>query len=113
MSSVGAVRRDVPPIYANVEELGYCARTCAAALTTVNARTSMTTTSISMTRTSVVMSEGLRNNSKDVNVSFSGILKKTIDFHESVPQESEFLNKCRHHWRLTFGLFFVGASCCL
>ena len=98
--------------------LGFCARTCVAVLTTVNARTSMTTTSISMMRTkvmktSVVMSEGLRNDSKNVYVSLSGILKKTINFHETLPQESEFLSKCRHYWRIKFGLFFMSASCCL
>ena len=49
-------------------------------------------------KTSVVMSEGLRNDLKYMYVSFSGILKKTIDFHKSLPQESEFLNKCRHYW---------------
>ena len=47
----------------------------------------MMTTSISMMRTkvmrtSVVMKEGLRNDSKYPYVSSSGILKKTIDFHE-------------------------------
>ena len=62
----------------------------------------MTTTSISMMRMkvmrmSVVMSEGLRNDLKYMYVSFSGILKKKIDFHKSLPQESEFLNKCRHY----------------
>ena len=98
---MGALRRDVQPIDANVEELGYCAWTCVAVLTTVNARTSMTTTSMSMMRTKVmktcvVMSEGLRNDSKNVYVSFSDILKKTIDFHKSLPQEGEFLNKCTH-----------------
>ena len=45
-------------------------------------------------KTSVVMSEGLRNDSKNVYVSLSGILKKTINFHETLPQESEFLSKC-------------------
>ena len=115
---MGALRKDVRPIDANVEELGFCARTCVAVLTTVNARTSMTTTSISMMRTkvmktSVVMSEGLRNDSKNVYVSLSGILKKTINFHETLPQESEFLSKCRHYWRIKFGLFFMSAYCCL
>ena len=52
-----------------------------AVLTTVNARASMTTTSISMMRTKVmkrgvVMSEGLRNDSKNVYVSLSGILRQ-------------------------------------
>ena len=97
---------------------GYCARTCVAVLTTVNARTSMATTNINMMRTkvmktSVVMNEGLRNDSKNVYVSLSGILKKTINFHETLPQESEFLSKCRHYWRIKFGLFFMSASCCL
>ena len=64
-------------------------------------------------KTSVVMSEGLRNDSKNVHVSFSGILKKTINFHETLPQESELLSKCRHYWRIKFGLFFMSASCCL
>ena len=59
------------------------------------------------------MSEGLRNDSKNVYVSLSGILKKTINFHETLPQESEFLSKCRHYWRIKFGLFFMSASCCL
>lgn len=104
---LGALGRDVQPIDANVEELGYCAWTYVAALTTENARTSMMTTSIS------VMREGLRNDSKNVYVSFSGILKKTIDFHKSLPQESEFLNKCGQHWQIKFGLFFISASCCL
>ena len=89
---MGALRKDVRPIDANVEELGFCARTCVTVLTTVNARISMSTTSISMMRTkvmktSVVMSEGLRNDSKNVYVSLSGILKKTINFHETLPQE--------------------------
>ena len=115
---MGALRKDVRPIDANVEELGYCARTCVAVLTTVNARTSMATTNINMVRTkvmktSVVMNEGLRNDSKNVYVSLSGILKKTINFHETLPQESEFLSKCRHYWRIKFGLFFMSASCCL
>ena len=104
---LGALGRDVQPIDANVEELGYCAWTYVAVLTTENARTSMMTTSIS------VMREGLRNDSKNVYVSFSGILKKTIDFHKSLPQESEFLNKCGQHWQIKFGLFFISASCCL
>ena len=51
-----------------------------------------------------MMSEGLRNDLKNVFVCFSGILNKTIDFHESVLQENEFFNK----WRLKFGLFFMG-----
>ena len=119
---MGALRKDVRPIDANVEELGFCARTCrvrpVAVLTTVNARTSMTTTSISMMRTkvmktSVVISEGLRSDSKNVYVSSSGILKKTINFHETLPQESEFISKCRHYCRIKFGLFFMSASCCL
>jgi len=62
---------------------------------------------------SVVMSEGLCNDSKNVYVSLSGILKKTINFHETFPQESEFLSKCRHYWRIKLGLFFMSASCCL
>ena len=41
---------------------------------------------------------GLRNDSKNVYVSLSGNLKKTINFHETLPQESEFLSKCRHYW---------------
>ena len=78
----------------------------------------MATTSINMMRTkvmktSVVMNERLRNDSKNVYVSLSGILKKTINFHETLPQESEFLSKCRHYWRIKFGLFFMSASCCL
>ena len=118
MSSVGALRKDVRPIDANVEELGYCAQTCVAVLTTVNTRTNMTMTKISMMRTkvmktSVVMNEGLRNDSKNVYVSLSGILKKKISFHETLPQESEFLSKCRHYWRIKFGLIFVSVSCCL
>lgn len=64
-------------------------------------------------KTSVVMSEGLRNDSKKVYVSLSGILKKTINFHETLPLENEFLSKCRHYWRIKFGLFFMSASCCL
>ena len=54
-------------------------------------------------KTSVVMSEGLQNDSKNVYVSLSGILKKTINFHKTLPQESEFLRK--------LGLFFMSASC--
>ena len=81
---------------------------------TVNVRISMTTTSISMMRTTVVMSEGLRNGLKYMTVCFFlGYLKKTIDFHKSLPQESEFRNKCRHHWQIKFGLFFMSASCFL
>ena len=115
---MGALRKDVRPIDANVEELGFCARTCVAVLTTVNARTSMTTTSISMMRTkvmkaSVVISEGLRNDSKNVYVSLSGILKKTINFQDTVPQESELLSKFIYFWQIKFGLFFMSASCCL
>ena len=60
-------------------------------------------------KTSVVMSEVLRNDSKNVYVSLSGILKKTINFYETLPQESEFLSKCRHYWRINFGLFFMSA----
>ena len=102
LPSVGNLRKDIRPIDANVEELGFCARTCEALLVTMCARTSMTTTSISMMRTkvmktSVVTSEGLRNDSKNVYVSLSGNLKKTINFHETLPQESEFLSKCRHY----------------
>ena len=104
---MGALRKDIRPIDANVEELGYCARTCVAVLTTVNARTSMATTNINMVRTkvmktSVVMNEGLRNDSKNVYVSLSGILKKTINF-----------SKCRHYWGIKIGLFFMSAYCCL
>ena len=91
---MGALGGDVRIIDANDKELGYCAQTCVAVLTTMNARTSMTTTSISMMRTkvmrmSVVMSGGLRNDSKYVYVCFSGILKKTIDFHESLLHSGE------------------------
>ena len=50
---------------------------------------------------------------KEVYVSLSGILKKTINFHETLPQENEFLSKCRHYWRTKSGLFFMSASCCL
>ena len=110
---MGALRKDVQPINANVEELGFCARTCVAVLTTVNARTIMTTTSISMMKTSVVLSEGLPNYSKNVYVSLSGILKKTVNFNETLPQESEFLFKFRHNWGIKFGLFFMSASCCV
>ena len=42
-------------------------------------------------KTSVVMSEVLRNDLKNLHVSSSGILKKTINFHETLPQESESL----------------------
>ena len=54
----------------------------------------MTMTSISMIRTkvmrtSVVMREGLRNDLKYMYVSFSGILRKTIDFHGSLLHSGE------------------------
>ena len=34
---------------------------------------------------SVVINEGLRNDSKNVYVSLSGVLKKKINFHETLP----------------------------
>ena len=72
---MGALRKDVRPIDANVEELGYCARTCVSVLTTVNGRTSMTTTNISMMRTKV--KESLLR------------LPKSISFNEELQRKPE------------------------
>ena len=75
-------------------ELGYCEWTCVAVMTRVNARASMTMTSISMIRkkvmrTSVVMREGLRNDLKYVCF-FLGYFK-TIDFHGSLLHSGEWI----------------------